>query len=190
MRAMNFEHAEPCLGSAHRSGGEGLHGFLDFRFRHGGWRMPARAHRFRRWPKTLPRGRTRRGIFGAERRAALPGRLHGSLAPGMGDLNGGDGTKADDGIHNGAIGFYLRVIPKPAAAMGDAPFRHHGGGFGEDQARAPARNRSQVRKMKAIRQPILGRIHAKRRKCHAIGQRHGTQRDGREKQGHGHARLP
>ena len=89
----------------------------------------------------------------------------------MGDLNGGDGTKADDGIHNGAIGFHLRVIPKPAAAMGDAPFRHYRSGFREDQARTPARNRCQMRKMEAIRQPILGRIHAKRRKCHAIGQR-------------------
>ena len=89
----------------------------------------------------------------------------------MGDLNGGDGTKADDGIHNGAIGFHLRVIPKPAAAMGDAPFRRHRGGFSEDQASTATRHRCQMRKMEAIRQTILGRIHAKRRKCHAIGQR-------------------
>jgi hypothetical protein len=74
----------------------------------------------------------------------------------MGDLNGGDGPEADNGINNRAIGFYLRVIPKPAAAMGDAPFRHHRRRFGENQARTAPGYRGQVRKMKAIRQPILG----------------------------------
>ena len=181
MRAMQLDEVEAGVGGALRRLDEGLDGALDAglvqRLRH----RIAIGEGDRRRPDDLP------GIIGRlERAAALEGPLGRGLAAGMAELDAEDGRRGREAARRGQRALGRRLVGvgiEAEAAMRDAAAPLDAGRLDRDHAGARDAERGPVVEMPVGRRSVIGRIHAHRRDGDAVGNRVGSEREGREQRG-------
>src|SRR5262249_42005200 len=123
-----------------------------------------------RWAKHLPSS-----VIVGERLRSLPRARHRRLAPGMGELNGGNGALLVDETRNGDKRIALAIIPQTGAILGDAAARLHVSCFDAHNAGTADGTCGKMGKMPVIDAAVVRRVLAHRRHHDAVANGYRTQ---------------
>ena len=107
----------------------------------------------------------------ARRPAAVPGCLGRGLAPGVGELDGGDGALLLDETGDGGPGLGVGIGPEAGVVGADPALRQDGAGLGDHEGGTADRPAAEVHEVPLGRQAVVRRVLAHRRDDDAVAER-------------------
>ena len=171
VRRMHFQEIEARLARAPCVGSELRKRLVDRALLHRDGHAVRVTERNRRWRNGLPAAGIHRNAL-----TALPRLCSRSFAPGMAELHAGDRALRFEKTHDAREFVALRIVPQAEAIWRDASARLGVHDFGENDAGAAHRARSQVLQMPVVGDAVGRRVLAHRRHHDAIARRDRTQR--------------